>query len=48
MASGRLHVYLGAVPAAGKTHAMLAEGRRLSGLGVAALFVLTVMMITRG
>jgi K+-sensing histidine kinase KdpD len=33
MEPGRLHVYLGAVPAAGKTHAMLAEGRRLSGLG---------------
>jgi two-component system, OmpR family, sensor histidine kinase KdpD len=33
MESGRLHVYLAAVPAAGKTHAMLAEGCRLSGLG---------------
>jgi two-component system, OmpR family, sensor histidine kinase KdpD len=33
MEAGRLHVYLGAVPAAGKTHAMLAEGRRLAGLG---------------
>ena len=33
MESGRLHVYLGALPAAGKTHAMLAEGRRLSKLG---------------
>jgi two-component system, OmpR family, sensor histidine kinase KdpD len=33
MEAGRLHVYLGAVPAAGKTHAMLAEGRRLAELG---------------
>jgi two-component system, OmpR family, sensor histidine kinase KdpD len=31
---GRLHIYLGAVPAAGKTRAMLAEGRRLASLGV--------------
>jgi len=30
---GRLHIYLGAVPGAGKTHAMLAEGERLSALG---------------
>jgi two-component system, OmpR family, sensor histidine kinase KdpD len=33
MAPGRLHVYLGAIPAAGKTHALLAEGRRLAGAG---------------
>jgi two-component system, OmpR family, sensor histidine kinase KdpD len=33
MEAGRLHVYLAAVPAAGKTHAMLAEGRRLADLG---------------
>jgi two-component system, OmpR family, sensor histidine kinase KdpD len=31
---GRLHIYLGAVPGAGKTRAMLAEGRRLASLGV--------------
>ncbi len=31
---GSLHVYLGAVPGAGKTHAMLAEGRRLAARGV--------------
>jgi two-component system, OmpR family, sensor histidine kinase KdpD len=31
---GRLHIYLGAVPRAGKTRAMLAEGRRLASLGV--------------
>jgi two-component system, OmpR family, sensor histidine kinase KdpD len=31
---GRLHICLGAVPAAGKTRAMLAEGRRLASLGV--------------
>jgi two-component system, OmpR family, sensor histidine kinase KdpD len=30
---GRLHIYLGAVPRAGKTRAMLAEGRRLASLG---------------
>jgi two-component system, OmpR family, sensor histidine kinase KdpD len=30
---GRLHIYLGAVPRAGKTCAMLAEGRRLAALG---------------
>jgi Osmosensitive K+ channel His kinase sensor domain len=31
--AGRLHVYLGAVPGAGKTRAMLAEGRRLACAG---------------
>jgi two-component system, OmpR family, sensor histidine kinase KdpD len=31
--AGRLHIYLGAVPAAGKTYAMLAEGRRRAALG---------------
>ncbi len=31
--AGSLHIYLGAVPGAGKTHAMLAEGRRLAALG---------------
>jgi two-component system, OmpR family, sensor histidine kinase KdpD len=31
--NGRLHIYLGAVPGAGKTRAMLAEGRRLASLG---------------
>jgi two-component system, OmpR family, sensor histidine kinase KdpD len=31
---GRLHIYLGAVPGAGKTRAMLAEGRRMASLGV--------------
>jgi two-component system, OmpR family, sensor histidine kinase KdpD len=30
----RLHIYLGAIPGAGKTSAMLAEGRRLASLGV--------------
>jgi two-component system, OmpR family, sensor histidine kinase KdpD len=30
---GRLHIYLGAFPGAGKTHAMLAEGARLAGAG---------------
>lgn len=32
--AGRLHVYLGAVPGAGKTQAMLAEGKRLADRGV--------------
>jgi two-component system, OmpR family, sensor histidine kinase KdpD len=32
--AGRLHVYLGAIPLAGTTHAMLAEGSRLAALGV--------------
>jgi two-component system, OmpR family, sensor histidine kinase KdpD len=32
--SGALHIYLGAVPGVGKTHAMLVEGRRLAALGV--------------
>ena len=32
-ASGRLHIYLGAVPGAGKTYAMLAEGQRLAAAG---------------
>jgi two-component system, OmpR family, sensor histidine kinase KdpD len=39
-ATGRLHIYLGAVPGAGKTYAMLAEGQRLAAAGsdvVAAL-----------
>ena len=31
--AGRLHVYLGAVPGAGKTYAMLAEGSRLAAGG---------------
>ncbi len=31
--AGRLHIYLGAVPGAGKTYAMLAEGRRRAALG---------------
>ena len=31
--TGSLHVYLGAVPGAGKTHAMLTEGRRLAARG---------------
>ena len=32
-AAGRLHIYLGAVPGAGKTYAMLAEGKRLAAAG---------------
>jgi two-component system sensor histidine kinase KdpD len=34
---GRLHVFLGAAPGAGKTFAMLAEGRRLADEGVAVV-----------
>ena len=38
--AGRLHIYLGAVPGAGKTHAMLAEGNRLTALGVDVVIAL--------
>ncbi len=30
---GRLHLFLGAAPCAGKTYALLAEGRGLAALG---------------